>query len=110
MPKEKGLGEFERRMLLTILELGNGVFAVDLSRTLERTTGRRVSRGALYATLDRLEGKRLVQWKTEETTSGRGGLPRRAFTVTPAGVAALRASHQELTELVRSMDAVLGRL
>lgn len=83
------LGEFEQVVLLAILQLDDEGFALSILRELDRRAGRRVSRGALYKTLERLEDKACVEWQVEETTPGRGGHPRRRFTVTRAGVAAL---------------------
>jgi DNA-binding PadR family transcriptional regulator len=98
------LGEFEHLLLLTILRLGPGACGVDIARELEQLAARRVSRGALYATLDRLEDKGLVRWKAGAGTPARDGIPRRAYAVTPTGLAALRASRKVLQRLWRGLD------
>jgi DNA-binding PadR family transcriptional regulator len=41
--------------------------------------------GAVYAALDRLEGKDLVRSALGEATRERGGKRKRLFSVTPAG-------------------------
>ena len=101
-------GEFEQMVLLSILRLGNGAYALAIIRELDREVGRRVSRGALYKTLDRLEGKRYVGWSTEASTPDRGGHPRRLFTVTPVGVQVLQAARLALFRLWDGLDSVLG--
>ncbi len=101
-------GEFEQMVLLAVLRLGEEAFALAVLRELDRTVGRRVSRGALYKTLDRMETKGYVNWSVEATTPDRGGHPRRRFRVTPAGVAALRESRQALFRLWDGLDPVLG--
>ena len=63
-----------------------------------------MSRGALYTSLDRLEDKGLVRWKAASGTPARNGLPRRVYTVTPAGLAALRASRNTLRRMWRGID------
>jgi PadR family transcriptional regulator, regulatory protein PadR len=98
------LGEFEHLLLLTILQLGTGAYGVDIARELEHLAGRRVSRGALYATLDRLEDKGLLRWKTDAGTAVRDGIPRRAYSVTPAGIGAVRASRKVLQRLWHGLD------
>ncbi len=102
------LGEFEQQILLVILRLGPGAHAPDIARELESRAGRRVTRGALYTTLDRLETKGLVRWKLAPGGSAREGLPRRRYIVTSAGLAALRTSRDVLHRLWQGVEHVLG--
>ena len=53
------------------------------------SAGRRVSRGALYTTLDRLETKGLLRWKINAGARERAELPRRTYAVTTRGLAVL---------------------
>jgi PadR family transcriptional regulator PadR len=101
------LGELEQLLLLAILRLGPDAYAVAIAHELEREAGRQLSRGALYTTLDRLELKGLLRWKLEAGGAERRGLPRRAYTVSPRGVAALRASHRVLRRMWRGLEDVL---
>jgi PadR family transcriptional regulator, regulatory protein PadR len=101
------LGEFEHLLLLAILRLGADAYGLTIARELEERAKRRVSRGALYTTLDRLEAKGLVRWKIGPGTRERGGLPRRCYTVSARGIAALRASQQILQQMWRGLDDVL---
>jgi len=94
-------------VLLSTLRLGSGAFAPDVGRLLEEVTGRRVSRGALYATLERLETKGLLRWTLHGATPERGGHRRRRFEVTPDGVETLRAARSALTALWQGLE-VLG--
>jgi DNA-binding PadR family transcriptional regulator len=102
------LGEFEQLLLLAILRLGSEAFAPDIARELEARADRSVSRGHLYTSLDRLEDKGLLRWKVASGTAVRDGLPRRAYTVTPAGIAALRASRDVLQRMWRGLEGVLS--
>src|SRR5438874_10339032 len=102
------LGEFEQQLLLVILRLGASAFGVEIARELETRAGRRVSRGALYATLDRLEDKGLVRWKVAHGPASRNGLPRRAYTVTAAGLTAVRSSRETLRRLWRGLEHMLN--
>src|SRR4051794_41690773 len=97
------LGEFEQLLLLAILRLAGEAYALDIARELEARAGRSVSRGALYTSLDRLEDKGLVRWRASVGGPERGGLPRRLYAVTPAGVAALRASRDTLRRMWRGL-------
>ena len=99
MGKAPYLGEFEQQLLLVILRLGDEAFGPDIGRELEARAGRRVSRGALYTTLDRLDDKGLVRWRTVPGTEARDGLPRRLYAVTAAGLAAVRAAREVVRRL-----------
>lgn len=101
-------GEFEQMVLLAILRLEDDAFALPVLRELDKQAGRRVSRGALYKTLERLDEKGLVEWEVEEATPGRGGHPRRRFSVTPTGVRALQTSRDTLHRLWQGLESVLG--
>ena len=106
MPKNY-LGELEQMVLLAVLRLGEDASAVAVMRELDRQVGRKVSRGSLYKTLDRLREKRLADWRTETGTPERGGKPKRLFSVTTAGLEALRESRESLLTL---WDGVIGAL
>jgi PadR family transcriptional regulator PadR len=107
MPHPESLGEFEQLLLLAIVRLGADAYGVTIARELEEHASRRVSRGALYTTLDRLEAKGLIRWKIGPGTRERAGLPRRCYTVSARGIAALRASQQILRRMWRGLDDIL---
>ena len=101
------LGEFEQLLLLAVLRLDADAYGLDIARELEARAGRSVSRSALYTSLDRLEDKGLLRWKVAAGTSARNGLPRRLYSVTPAGVTALRASRDTLRRMWQGLDHLL---
>jgi DNA-binding PadR family transcriptional regulator len=101
MTRHGSLGEFEHLVLLAVLRHENGVLGSQIGRELEARARRRVSRGALYATLDRLRQKGFLTWTIEPAGPDRGGHPRRLFTITRAGRSAVR----EYGRAVRSLSA-----
>jgi DNA-binding PadR family transcriptional regulator len=101
------LGEFEQIVLLAILRLQDRAYAVPLREEIQARTGRRVARGALYTALDRLEQKRCLRSRMSEPMAERGGRSRRYFTVTAAGMAAVRASRQTLLRLWSGLEGQL---
>lgn len=108
MSQEKPyIGEFEELVLLAILKLGDNAYGVPIREALEEATGRTVSVGALYATLNRLEEKGLISAKTGDATPERGGRAKRYFTVLGAGQQALdeaEASRRRLRELKAAVN------
>jgi len=107
MAEAPPLGELEHLILLAVLRLGADAYGLSIARQLESHAGRRLSRGALYTSLDRLETKGLLRWRTETGGPERQGLPKRVYTVTPRGLAAVRASHRVLRRMWRGLDAIL---
>ena len=101
------LGEFEQIVLLAILRLGDEAYAIPIRQEIEERTGRSIARGALYTALERLEGKRCLKSRMSQPLAERGGRSRRYFTVTAAGMAAIRASRRSLLRLWQGLE---GRL
>jgi DNA-binding PadR family transcriptional regulator len=107
MPKSVFVGEFEQLVLLCLLRLGDRGYALPLRRKLNEVARRKVSRGALYRTLERLESKGYLTWEVEEAVARRGGHARRRYTVTETGLDALRASRHALLDLWEGLEEVL---
>ena len=104
------LGEFEQLVLLSVLRTGQtteGASGATIARELEDYAGRRVSRGALYTTLDRLEAKGLLRWKISIGGPERGLLPRRAYTVTARGMDAVRHAQRTLQRMWQGLEPLL---
>jgi PadR family transcriptional regulator len=76
---------------------------------IERRTGRALTVGALYRTLDRLENKGCVSSTFGDPTPERGGRSKRYFKVRPLGLRTLRASRKALTAMWDGLEPpVLG--
>jgi len=103
------LGEFEQMVLLAILHLGTEAYGYRVGRLLEDRVGREVTRGALYACLDRLERKGFVRWEIEGTSSERPGSRRRRFEVTEEGLESVRRSVNAFKELWTGLEGLLAR-
>jgi DNA-binding PadR family transcriptional regulator len=102
------LGEFEQIVLLAVLRVGDGAYGPRILQEVRTSGSRRVSRGALYVTLARLEEKGLLHCRSAESNPARGGRPRRYLRVSAAGVRALRASRATLVRLWAGLEAALG--
>jgi DNA-binding PadR family transcriptional regulator len=102
------LGDFEQMILLAVLcaaQNGGEAYGITVHAELERRAARRIARGAVYMTLDRLEKKGLLHSSTGAPTAERGGRARRCYTVTRPALAALRASQRALTRLWEGLPA-----
>lgn len=103
------LGEFEYAVLLATLHLDQEAYAVPIRELIEQRTGRPVARGALYTALDRLEAKSCLRSRMGESTEERGGKARRYFTVTAAGLKAIKATHGAMASMARGLETILER-
>lgn len=100
------LGEFEHIVLLALLRLEDRAYGVTIRQEIELRTGREVSFGAVYATLDRLEAKGLVRSHRGDPTPERGGRSKRFFRVTGRGVTALNRAHRALRRMTEGLSLV----
>ena len=96
------IGEFEEFVLLTVASLAGEAYGVAVQQSLDRETTRRVSLGAVYAALDRLEHKGLVRSTMTAGTPARGGRRRRAFALTRDGVRTIEALRSLRERLYRA--------
>ena len=94
------LGTFEEQVLLAVIRTADEAFGMAVRREIESVTGRDVAVGAVYATLDRLEAKRLVASKRTAFAA----VSRRLFSVTRAGAQALAESRAMRDELWRGVN------
>lgn len=102
------LGGLEQMVLLAVLHLGERAYAVNVRSELEDRASRRISRGALYTVLERLEGKGYVSSRMGDPTPERGGRAKRYYRVTASGVRALRESKKTIESLWQGLESVLG--
>ena len=108
--KRPPLGEFEVVVLMSVLHVGDEAFGSAIRDDLEARSGRRVSRGAVYSTLDRLQEKGLLTSTLGEASTARGMRPRRYFQLTPEGISSLKSSLGLVARMHRGLEAILGKL
>ena len=103
------LGDFEQLVLLAVLQAGHAgeAYGITVYNELAARTKRRVARGAVYMTLDRLEKKGLLASFLTEPTAERGGRAKRCYRVTKPAMAALRASRETLVSLWDGLEEAL---
>ncbi len=103
MPNSDLLGVFEQLILMALVHLKDQAYGVTVRREVEQRTGRSVSMGAVYATLDRLEKKGYVSSFQGEPTAERGGRAKRFFRIERTGSLALRQSLQTVNAMSKGL-------
>jgi PadR family transcriptional regulator, regulatory protein PadR len=110
MSNREALGEFEQIVLLAVARLGDAAYGVSIREEIKTCTGRSVSRGSIYVTLDRLEARGYIRTWLADPTPERGGKSKRLCALEPGGVRALIEARKALDQMWRGLDPALGSL
>jgi PadR family transcriptional regulator, regulatory protein PadR len=94
------LGVLEEQILVAVLRTRDEAYGMQVRREIERVTDRDLAIGAVYATLDRLEQKRLVTSRRAPTD----GPSRRVFALSSQGARALADTRAMRERLWRGVD------
>jgi PadR family transcriptional regulator PadR len=108
MGKDGLPGSFEELVLLAVARAEGSAYGMTVRREIESRTGRDITIGSVYATLDRLEAKGWLASHHGEGSAERSGRARRFFRIRPDGVAALAAARDARDPMWEGID--LGRL
>jgi DNA-binding PadR family transcriptional regulator len=99
------LGEFEELMLLAVCVLREEAYGVPVQEYVERVTGRTITMGAVYASLDRLERKGFVRSALGDPSPERGGKRKRFFAATSIGIRTLREVRRVRDHIWQAIEA-----
>jgi DNA-binding PadR family transcriptional regulator len=103
------IGQFEQIVLAAAASLGERAYGVSIHAAVsEISAPRSVSLGAVYATLDRLEDKRLIRSWLSEPTPERGGRSKRHYALQAEGERALRESVRTARRVVDTVERLWG--
>ena len=95
-------------MLLALVRLGDNAYGMTVRREIEERTGRALSIGAVYATLERLQTKGYVRSFVGEPTAERGGRAKRLFRIEPEGERALRTAQDTMRKMTVGLKSRWG--
>ena len=108
MSRTSNLGEFEQIILLSILRLGETAYDVRVRAEIAEHTGRSVTPGALYTTLERLEDKGFVTSRLGDPTPERGGRAKRYYKVSASGLKAVKRAQSAYQSLLGGLELIGG--
>jgi DNA-binding PadR family transcriptional regulator len=97
------LGSFEQAVLIAVIRLQGEAYGRAILKEVQARLDRDVAPGAVHATLDRLERKRLLTSKLGSGTAVRAGRARRYYRLLPAGVSALNDARQAVDNVWRGL-------
>lgn len=103
------LGEFEQLVMFAVLRLDDAAYGASIRQELQERAARDVSPGAIFTTLERLEGRGLVASRYGEPTAERGGRRKRFYRLRPDGRRALAKSFEITRRMAEGLEPKLGR-
>ncbi|MFC1493477.1 PadR family transcriptional regulator [candidate division KSB1 bacterium] len=86
------LTKLEELILLAVWKLNEEAYGVSIYKHLQKVTGQKMSVGSVYFPLDRLVKKRYLKAMKGEPTPKRGGMSKRYYLLTEAGLNILNAT------------------
>jgi DNA-binding PadR family transcriptional regulator len=93
------LGAFEQAVLLAIVRLGDDAYGRAILKEVQTRLERDIAAGAVHATLERLQRKRVVCSRLGPGTPVRAGRARRFYRVEPKGFRALNEARAAIDNL-----------
>jgi len=93
------LGTFEQAVLLAILRLKEDAYGRAILKEVQDRLERDVAAGAVHATLERLEARKLIRSRLVAGTPIRDGRARRFYRLEPAGIEALNEARETIQNL-----------
>ena len=103
------IGELEQLVMWAVLRLDDEAYGTSIRQDLKVRGNRDVSPGAIFTTLERLEGRGLVTSRYGEATPERGGRPKRFYRLTPEGRRALGKALATVKRMARGLEPKLER-
>ena len=95
--------------MLALLRAGEGAYGALIREEIAATTGRDVTPGAIYPTLDRLEQRGLVRSYMGDPVAERGGRAKRHFVLLKPGLAEVRRAWSQYSTLAKGLEAALEK-
>ena len=107
------LTKLEEMVLIAVLRLKDRAYGISVYKYIVELTGNEVSVSSVYFPLERLVRKGYLQTSLGEPTSKRGGMSKRYYKLTKAGIKALqenRSLHETtwkgVSDILKSTEEV----
>ncbi len=99
------LGELEELVMLAVRAHRDEAYGVTVQQTIETNASRRVTLGAVYSALERLERKEFVRSRMGRGKAKQGGRRKRLFRLTDRGSDTLAIARDARAALWRLTEA-----
>ena len=103
----KTLSRSDEILMLTILRQNNDACGITIVQEIENRSGKKITFGALWISMDILAKKGLITKRIEDPGEA-GGRKKIYYTVTPEGIAALEATRELHKKFWHGMNPVIN--
>ncbi len=97
----------EENLLISIYKLKKDAYGVSIRKFLLETTDKNWNYGTLYSSLDQLVKKDMVTKDESDPTPERGGRRKIFYTITPAGIDALKTNYIQHSRIWQNLGEEL---
>ena len=108
MGRGQHLAEFEIYVMSALARLGDDAYGLTIRQEIESRSGRRVSIGAVYATLERLNVKGYVRFQASDPRPVQGGRSRKHARLTPLGQRVFDEATERLLRMLPDASVARG--
>jgi len=105
----KFLTRADEILLLAILRLKDNAYGTTIIREVKERTGKELTFGSLWVSLDSLYKKGLVNKRLADDTPSRGGRKKIYYTLTISGIKALQEAREIQTSLWKGVPRMLKK-
>ena len=103
------LSRADEVLLLSILRLRDNAYGVTIVEEVKRRTGKTLTFGSLWVSLDILTKRDLVHKRMADATSERGGRKKIFYTVTSEGLTSLERAREFQKEIWRGVPTLIRK-
>jgi PadR family transcriptional regulator PadR len=106
----KALTRADEILLLSILKLKGNAFALTILKEIKQSTGKKLTIGSLWVSLDSLYKKGYIDKKMAEETLIKGGRKKVFYSLTLSGAKALRNTRELQKSLWKGVERKLKKI
>ncbi len=106
----KVLTRAEEILLLSILRLKDNAFALNILKETKQNTGKKLTIGSLWVSLDSLHRKGYIDKRMAEETPAKGGRKKVFYSLTTSGAKALRNTREFQRSLWKGAERKLKKI
>lgn len=103
------LTKLEEQILMTVWEFDGEGYGVNVFEHLETINEKRIALGVVYDVMERLRKKGFLEARMGDPTPVRGGMRKKFYIITDAGIEALAKSKATYDRLMSGFDRLFAQ-
>ena len=103
------LTKLEEQILMTVWEFEGEGYGVNVFQHLEKINDKKIALGVVYDVMERLRKKDLLEARMGTPTPVRGGMRKKYYSITKAGIEALAESKETYDRVMSGFDRLFAQ-